>query len=58
MKTTLAARRTARIPQGKKLSASATSGRIIKRGKLKIWTGAVPTAPIEKAVEQSRHYTR
>jgi bifunctional DNA-binding transcriptional regulator/antitoxin component of YhaV-PrlF toxin-antitoxin module len=35
-----------------------TSGRIIKRGKLKVWTGAVPTTPIEEAVEQSRHYTR
>lgn len=34
------------------------SGRIVKRGNLKIWTGAVPTIPIEEAVEQSRHYTR
>jgi hypothetical protein len=31
------------------------SGRIIKRGKLKVWTGAVPAMPIEEAVEQSRH---
>ena len=35
-----------------------TSGRIIKRGKLKVWTGAVPATPIDEAVEQARHYTR
>jgi hypothetical protein len=34
------------------------SGHIIKRGKLKVWTGAVPATPIEEAVAQSRHYTR
>lgn len=34
------------------------SGRIIKRGKLKVWTGAVPATPIEDAVEQTRHYIR
>jgi hypothetical protein len=34
------------------------SGRITKRGKLKVWTGAVPATPIEEAVAQSRHYTR
>jgi hypothetical protein len=34
------------------------SGRIVKRGKLKVWTGVVPATPIEKAVAQSRHYTR
>ena len=31
---------------------------VVKRGKLKVWTGAVPATPIEEAVEQSRHYTR
>ena len=63
-------RRAAGIPRGQKLLASATpgrvvlemepntSGRVIKRGKLKVWTGAVPPTPIEEAVEQSRHYTR
>jgi len=63
-------RRAAGIPRRQKLSASATpgrivlemepnvSGRIIKRGKLKVWTGAVPATPIEEAIEQSRHYTR
>jgi hypothetical protein len=38
--------------------ASNVSGRIVKNGKLKVWTGAVPATPIEDAVEQSRHYTR
>ena len=63
-------RRAAGIPRKQKLLVSATpgrivlemeantAGRIIKRGKLKVWTGAVPATPIEEAVEQSRHYTR
>ena len=63
-------RRAAGIPRGQKLMVSATpgrivlemapnvSGRIIRRGKLKVWTGAVPFVPIEEAVERSRHYTR
>jgi bifunctional DNA-binding transcriptional regulator/antitoxin component of YhaV-PrlF toxin-antitoxin module len=63
-------RRAAGIPRRQKLIASATpgrivleiernaSGRIIKRGKLKLWTGAVPTTSIGEAVEQSRHYAR
>ena len=63
-------RRAAGIPRRQKLIVSATpgrivleiesnaSGRIIKRGKLKLWTGAVPATSIEEAVEQSRHYTR
>ena len=62
-------RRAAGIPRRQKLIASATPGRIvleiennspgriIKRRKLKLWTGAVPTTSIEEAVEQSRHYT-
>ena len=37
--------------------ASAT-GKVVKRGKLKVWTGKVPATPIEDAVEQARHYTR
>lgn len=37
---------------------SNTSGRVVKRGKLKVWTGIVPTTPIEEAVEHSRHYVR
>ena len=63
-------RRAAGIPRRQRLIASATpgrivlegeanvSGRIVKRGKLKVWTGAVPSTPIEEAVDQSRHYTR
>jgi hypothetical protein len=63
-------RRAAGIPRMQKLMVSATpgrivlemaanaSGRIIKRGKLKVWTGAAPATPIEEAVEHSRHYTR
>jgi hypothetical protein len=59
--------RAAGIARKQKLLASATpgrivlaiepntSGRIIKRGKLKVWTGAVPTTSIEEAVDQSRH---
>jgi hypothetical protein len=63
-------RRAAGIPRRQKLLVSATPGRIvlemeanrlgrvIKRGKLKVWTGAVPATSIEEAVEQSRHYNR
>jgi hypothetical protein len=63
-------RRAAGIPRRQELRVSATpgrivlemeantSGRILRRGKLKVWTGAVPNTPIEEAVEQARHYTR
>ena len=63
-------RRAAGIPRRQKLMVSATpgrivlemepnaSGRILKRGKRKVWTGAVPATPIGEAVEQSRHYSR
>ena len=34
------------------------TGAVVKRGNLKVWSGAVPNTPIEDAVEQSRHYTR
>ena len=63
-------RQAAGIPRRQKLLVSATpgrivlemaanaSGRIVKRGKLKVWTGAVPATPIEEAVEQARHYSR
>jgi len=63
-------RRAAGIPRRQKLVVSATpgrivmemeanvSGRVVKRGKLKDWTGAVPPTPIEEAVNQTRHYTR
>ena len=62
-------RRAAGIPPGQKLKVSAmpgriilevepNSGRILKRGKLKVWTGPVPSTPTEEAVEQVRHYER
>ncbi|HYD48684.1 MAG TPA: AbrB/MazE/SpoVT family DNA-binding domain-containing protein [Terriglobales bacterium] len=34
------------------------SGRIVKRGKLKVWAGEVPPIPLSEAVEQSRRYDR
>lgn len=58
------------IPRAQKLRISATpgrivlerdpntSGRIVRHGKLKVWTGVVPATPIEEAVEQARHYAR
>ena len=33
-------------------------GKIVKRGKLKVWTGPVPRTPLAEAVEQARRYTR
>jgi hypothetical protein len=54
-------RRAAGIPWRQKLRASATpgrivlemeantTGRIVKRGKLKVWTGGVPATPIAEA---------
>ena len=63
-------RRAAGISTGQKLKVSAAPGRIIiemeanpsgkvvKRGKLKVWTGAVPNTPLETAVEQARRYER
>jgi hypothetical protein len=63
-------RRAAGIPRRQKLKVSATpgrivlevprntSGRVIKRGKLKVWTGAVPAMSIAEAVEQARNYER
>lgn len=63
-------RRAAGVPRGQKLKASATPGRIIlemepaargkvvKRGKLKLWTGDVPSTPLADAVEAARHYER
>jgi len=63
-------RQAAGIPRRQKLLVSATpgrivlemapnaSGRIVKRGKLKVWTGSVTTTSINEAVEQARHYRR
>jgi bifunctional DNA-binding transcriptional regulator/antitoxin component of YhaV-PrlF toxin-antitoxin module len=55
-------RRAAGIAPGQKLKVFAVPGRIVletetnprgkivRRGKLKVWTGAVPNTPLEKAV--------
>jgi bifunctional DNA-binding transcriptional regulator/antitoxin component of YhaV-PrlF toxin-antitoxin module len=62
-------RRAAGIVRGQELRVSATPGRVIlepasktgkvvRRAKLKTWTGHVPTIPIEKAVDVMRHYER
>ncbi|TLD72580.1 hypothetical protein FEM03_00450 [Phragmitibacter flavus] len=67
---TSAVRRAAGIPNMQTLRAhvspgrilievpASTTGEVVKRGKLKVWTGEVPAMPIEEAVEQARHYTR
>jgi hypothetical protein len=63
-------RRASGIKTGQKLKVSAApgrivleleanpSGKVVKRGKLKVWTGAVPSTPLEEAVEQARRYER
>ena len=62
-------RRAAGIPRGQKLRVSATpgrvvlevepnAGRVVRRGKLKMWSGQVPATPIEEAVDVVRHYER
>ena len=63
-------RRAAGVPRGQKLKASATPGRIVleieptsrgkvvKRGQLQLWTGAVPGTPLAEAVEAARRYER
>ena len=63
-------RRAAGIRPGQKLNVLAVPGRIVleaeansrgkivKRGKLKVWTGAVPGTPLADAVEQVRRYER
>jgi bifunctional DNA-binding transcriptional regulator/antitoxin component of YhaV-PrlF toxin-antitoxin module len=59
-------RQAAGIRRGERLVVSATPGRIvlemepdptgqiIKRGKLKVWTGTVPATPIEQVIEAMR----
>jgi bifunctional DNA-binding transcriptional regulator/antitoxin component of YhaV-PrlF toxin-antitoxin module len=63
-------RRAAGIATGQTLRASAVPGRIVlepkanargkvvKRGKLKMWTGTVPRTRLAEAVEQARRYER
>jgi len=40
------------------LEVEPNPGKIVKRGKLKVWSGKVPPIPVEEAVEQVRHYQR
>jgi bifunctional DNA-binding transcriptional regulator/antitoxin component of YhaV-PrlF toxin-antitoxin module len=58
-------REAAGITRGEKLTVSAMPGRVVlevqpnpgkvvKRGGLKIWTGEVPSLPLEEAVERAR----
>ena len=35
--------------------AASHAGRVVKRGKLKVWTGLIPATPVEEAVDQTRH---
>jgi len=63
-------RKAAGIPRRQRLFASATPGRIVleiepnnagkvvKRGKLKVWTGEVPKTSLADAVNEARHYER
>jgi hypothetical protein len=63
-------RRAAGFGRGQKLQASAgpgrivlemesnSTGKVVKRGKLKVWTGAVPDLPLADAIEHSRRYER
>jgi hypothetical protein len=63
-------RRAAGFEPGQKLQASAgpgrivlemesnSAGKVVKRGKLKVWTGAVPDLPLADAIERSRRYER
>ncbi len=63
-------RKAAGIPRHQTLRVSATpgrivleiepneAGRVVKRGKLKTWTGQVPDLSLTDAVDQVRRYTR
>jgi bifunctional DNA-binding transcriptional regulator/antitoxin component of YhaV-PrlF toxin-antitoxin module len=62
-------RRAAGIARGEKLRVSATPGRVVlevepnpgrvvRRGKLKLWSGQVPSKPIEEVVDLVRYYER
>lgn len=63
-------RRAAGLTTGQMLKVSAVPGRIlleakqnsrgkiIRRGKLKVWTGPVPATPLAEAVEQARRHQR
>jgi len=40
------------------LEVEPNPGKVVRRGKLKTWTGQVPATPIEEAVDVVRHYER
>ena len=33
-------------------------GRLVRKGKLLVWTGEVPAIPLDEAVRKARHYQR
>jgi hypothetical protein len=33
-------------------------GKLVRKGKLLVWTGEVPPVPLEEAVRKARHYQR
>jgi hypothetical protein len=33
-------------------------GRLVKRGKLLVWTGEVPPVPLDEAIRKARHHQR
>jgi hypothetical protein len=63
-------RRAAGIVGGQTLKASAVPGRIVleaepnrqgkivRRGKLRVWSGPVPRTPLADAIDRTRHYQR
>jgi len=40
------------------LEVEPNPGKVVRHGKLKVWTGQVPSTPIEEAVDVVRHYER
>jgi bifunctional DNA-binding transcriptional regulator/antitoxin component of YhaV-PrlF toxin-antitoxin module len=34
------------------------TGKVVRKGKLKVYTGKIPNVDVEKAVAKARHYTR
>src|SRR5207248_319644 len=40
------------------LEVEPNAGKVIRRGKLKVWSGEVASTPFGEAVEQARHYER
>ena len=34
------------------------NGKVIRKGKIKVYTGKIPDVDVEEAVDRARHYTR